>query len=90
MLAAGPRRGREFVGRLELAVNLTDGGRSAMITIPGPGESESPAFRLAFKHFQRKEGSFRVGPKARVESAQVRVYEAGTAPARATRSVTLG
>ena len=90
LLAAGPRRGREFQGRLEFAVNLTEEGRSAMIMVPGPGDAESQTFRLAFKHFQRIEGTFRVGPKARVESVQVRVYESGNGPARATRSVTLG
>ena len=89
LLAAGPRRGREFQGRLEFAVNLTEEGRSAMIMVPGPNEADSPSFRLAFKHFQRIEGIFRVGPKAKVESVQARVYETGTAPARATRSVNL-
>ena len=88
--AAGPRRGREFQGRIELAVNLTEGGRSAMIMVPGPGEAESSAFRLAFKYFQRVEGTFRVGPKAKVENVQIRVYEAGSAQARAIRTVTPG
>ena len=90
LLASGPRRGREFQGRIELAVSLTEGGRSAMIMVPGSGEAESAPFRLAFKHFQRVEGSFRVGPRAKVGSVQVRVYETGSEQARATRSVTLG
>lgn len=89
LLASGPRRGREFRGRLELLVNLTENGRNAMITVPGPGESEAPAFRLTFKHFQRAEGVFRVNPKARVASVQVRVYEDGAAEARTSHSVTL-
>src|SRR5882672_10219243 len=33
--AAGARRGKEFLGRLELVVGLTEDGRSAMITVPG-------------------------------------------------------
>ncbi len=90
LLASGARRGRDFQGRLELVVSLTEGGRSAMITVPAPAEAGSPAYRLAFKHFQRAEGSFRVNPKARVESVQVRVYEDGSGQARATQSVTLG
>jgi hypothetical protein len=44
---------------------------------------------LAFKYFRRVEGSFRVNPKARVESVQVRVYEAGSNQPRATHTVTL-
>ena len=90
LLASGPRRGRDFQGRLELAVGLTEDGRSAIIMVPGQAESEGPAFRLAFKHFQRIDGSFRVSPKARVGSVQVRVYESGTAEPKVTQSVTLG
>ena len=90
LLASGPRRGREFQGRLELVVNLTQGGSSAMIKVPGQSEPESPTFRLAFKHFQRIDGTFRVNPKARVVSVQVRVFEAGSAEPKVTQNVTLG
>ena len=90
LLASGPRRGREFAGRLELAVNLTEGGSSAMIRVPAQGEPDSATFRLAFKHFQRIDGTFRVNPKARVVSVQVRVYEAGSVEPKVTQSVTLG
>lgn len=89
VLASGPRRGREFQGRFELVVGLTEAGRSAMITVPGLGEPDSTSFRLAFKHFQRVDGIFRVSPKARVASVQVRVYEAGSAEPKVVQSVTL-
>lgn len=88
LVAAGPRRGKEFQGRLELVVGLTDDGRGAMITVPGQSEPEGP-FRLGFKHFQRVDGIFRVSPRARVGSVQLRVYEAGTAAPKLTQSVTL-
>ena len=90
LLASGPRRGREFQGRLELAVGLTEDGRSAIITVPGQAEAEGSAFRLSFKHFQRVDGSFRVSPKAKVGSVQLRVYESGSAEPKVTQSVTLG
>ena len=93
LLASGPRRAREFQGRLELVVGLTEDGRGAMITLPGLGESDASGtsvFRLAFKHFQRIDGIFRVSPKARVGSVQLRVYEAGSAEPKVTKSVTLG
>ena len=90
LLASGPRRGREFQGRLELAVNLTEGGGSAMIIVPGQGDTDSASFRLVFKHFQRIDGTFRVNPKARVVSVQVRVFEAGSVEPKVTQSVTLG
>lgn len=93
LLAAGPRRGREFTGRLEMVVSLTEDGRSAMITVPGPEEPDPAAtspFRLSFKHFQRVDGIFRVNPKAKVGSVQLRVYETGSAEPKVTRNVTLG
>jgi hypothetical protein len=89
LLAAGARRGRDFQGRLELVVTLTESGRDAMIVVPGAGEPESAAFRLNFKHFQRAEGTFRVSPKAKVKSVQVRVYEGAGTDAKATQIATL-
>ena len=90
LLASGPRRGKDFQGRLELVVNLTEGGRSAMIMVPGQGQADNAAFRLGFKHFQRVDGTFRVDSKAKVVSVQLRVYETGSAEPKVTRSVTLG
>ena len=88
LLASGPRRSKDFQGRVELLVSVADEGRNAMITVPAAGEAEGP-FRLAFKHFQRVEGVFRVAPKSKVASVQLRVYETGTAGAKATQTVKL-
>ena len=89
LLTPTDRRGRDFSGRLELVVSLHEGGQSAMMSFPEPGDAAAPAFRLAFKYFRRVEGTFRVNPKAKVESVQVRVYETGSNQPRATHSVTL-
>jgi len=89
LLASGPRRGKEFQGRLELVVSLTDEGRSAMITVPGSAEANAANFRLNFKYFQRIDGIFRVNPKAKVASVQLRVYETGAPEPRVTKSATL-
>jgi hypothetical protein len=91
--ASGPRKGKDFQGRLELVVGLTEDGRSAMITVPGTAPADAAAaspFRLAFKYFQRVDGSFRVNPKARVVEVQVRVYENGSPEPKATQRATLG
>ncbi len=89
LLTPAARRERDFSGRLELVVNLTEGGRSAMMSFPEPADAGAAAFRLAFRYFRRVEGTFRVSPKAKVESVQVRVYEAGVAQPRATHTTTL-
>ena len=83
------RREREFNGRVELVVTLTDRGQNAMISFPEPADAGASEFRLAFKYFRRMEGIFRVNPKAKVENVQARVYETGSNQPRATMTVTL-
>jgi len=83
------RRERDFSGRLELVVNLVDGGQNAMMTFPEPGDASASEFRLAFKDFRRVEGTFRVNPKARVENVQVRIFETGSSQPRAIQTVGL-
>lgn len=82
------RREREFNGRLELVVALSEAGRNAMMSFPEPADAGASAFRLAFKYFRRVEGTFRVDPKAKVDNVQVRVYESGTSQPRVTQTVT--
>ena len=89
LLTPTDRRGRDFNGRLELVVSLQEGGQNAMMSFPEPGDAAAADFRLAFKYFRRVEGTFRVNPKAKVESVQVRVYETGSSQPRATHSVSL-
>ena len=91
LLLTGNRRDRgDFQGRLELLVGVQQGGRNAMILVPDRAAADAPAFKLAFRNFSRVEGTFRVDPMAKVGTVQVRVFEAGTAQAKATQSVTLG
>jgi hypothetical protein len=89
ILTPSTRRDRDFNGRLELVVNLTEGGQSAMMSFPEQGEAGAAAFKLNFRYFRRVEGTFRVSPKAKVESVQARIYESGSSEPRATNSVSL-
>ena len=90
LLTPTARRDREFHGRLELVVSMSEGGRNAMMSFPEPADAGAAAFRLGFKYFQRVEGTFRVSPKAKVDSVQVRVYESGSAQPKASLSVAPG
>lgn len=90
LLTPTTRKEREFRGRMELVVNLTEGEHSAMMSFPEEGDAGAAAFKLGFKYFQRVEGIFRVSPKAKVESVQVRIYETGGSQPRTTHSVTVG
>src|SRR5204863_6210032 len=78
LLTPTDRRGRDFNGRLELVVSMQEGGQNAMMSFPEPGDAAAASFRLSSKYFRRVEGTFRVNPKARAESVQVRLYEQGT------------
>jgi hypothetical protein len=91
LLLTGNRRDRgDFQGRLELLVGVQQEGRNAIILIPDRAASEGPPYKLAFRNFFRVEGTFRVDPKVKVGTVQVRIFETGTAQAKATQSVTLG
>jgi hypothetical protein len=91
LLLVGPssRRERDFSGRLELVVSLQEGGQNAMMRFPEQKDAGAAAFRLSFKYFRKVEGTFRVSPKAKVESVQVRVFESGASEPRATMAVAL-
>jgi len=86
LLTGTARREREFKGRLELVVSLTEGGKDAMMLVPESKGAAAAAFQFSFKYFHRVEGTFRVNPKAKLKGVQVRVYEGKTAQARATAS----
>ena len=91
LLLSGSRRDRnDFQGRLELLVGVQQEGRNAIILVPDRAAADAPAFKLAFRNFSRVEGTFRVDPKVKVGTVQVRIFETGTAQAKATQSVTLG
>jgi len=91
LLLTGNRRDRgDFQGRLEFLVGVQQEGRNVIITIPERVAADGPAFRLAFRNFFRVEGTFRVDPKVKVGTVQVRIFETGSAQAKATQSVTLG
>jgi hypothetical protein len=89
LVTPSARRERDFNGRLELVVNLQEGDQNVMMSFPEQGDAGAAAFRLAFKYFRRVEGTFRVNPKAKVESVQVRIYETGSSQPRATHTVAL-
>jgi hypothetical protein len=89
LVTPSARRDRDFNGRMELVVSLQDGGQNVMMSFPEQADAGAAAFRLAFKYFRRVEGTFRINPKAKVESVQVRVYETGSSQPRATHTVAL-
>jgi hypothetical protein len=89
LVLQGGRRDREFQGSMQLVVSVQENGRDATIVVPDQASANDSAYRLQFKYFQRVEGTFRVGPKAKVLSVQARVLEHGSDQARASQSFSL-
>ena len=89
LVTPSSRRERDFNGRMELVVSLQEGGQNVMMSFPEQTDAGASAFKLVFKYFRRVEGTFRVNPKAKVDSVQVRVYETGSSQPRATQTVAL-
>jgi len=87
LLLQGGRRDKPFQGNLQLLVTLQQDGKDAIIALPEEGAAQ--AYKISFKYFQRVEGTFRVAPNARVKKVEVRVFENGSTPARATQSFSL-
>lgn len=87
LLLQGGRRDKPFQGNLQLLVTLQQDGKDAIIALPE--EEGAQSYKISFKYFQRVEGTFRVAPKARVKSVQVRVFENGSTQVRATQSFRL-
>ena len=80
-------RDRNFEGRLQFVVNLTENERTTALTVPAEPERDAREYRLDFKLFQRVEGTFKVSPNAVVRSLQVRIYEKGGTTPRLAQTI---
>lgn len=90
LLASTTREVPEFQGRIEFAVSAVENGRNATILIGAPGEPSADGLKLAFRNFRRLEGTFKIGPTARVDTIQARVYATGSSQVRAMQTVKPG
>jgi pimeloyl-ACP methyl ester carboxylesterase len=82
----------DFAGRVVLQATLQapSANTETMLTLPDDQPDTAPMLRLAFRYYQRVEGTFRVPPGARVTALEARAFESGSGSPRASRSVTSG
>lgn len=74
---------RDFVGSVEMQVNLVQGGRSTMIELPDPAVPEmAKSLELSFRHYQRVEGVFALPQGAVARSVLVRIVASGKTQAQ--------
>jgi len=78
LLVQTGQRVKEFQGKLQFVLNLQQGERKFVLTLPAEGDKDSKEYEVNFKFFQRVEGTFKVAPEAVVKSLQIRVFENGS------------
>lgn len=88
LLKAGSRE-QEFSGSLQLLISGVQGQQAVSVAVPETKAGKAVGMPLNFKYYQRLEGSFRLPEDMVPKSAQVRVYEAGAAQPKWTRTTTL-
>ena len=89
LLVQTGQRVKEFQGKLQFVLNLQQGDRKFVLTLPAEGEKDAQEYQLSFKFFQRVEGTFKVAPEAVVKSLQVRVFENGSVAPKLSQTVNI-
>jgi hypothetical protein len=89
LLVQTGQRVKEFQGKLQFVLNLQQGDRKFVLTLPADGEKDTKEYQLTFKFFQRVEGTFKVAPEAVVKSLQVRVFENGSVAPKLSQTVSI-
>ena len=88
LIAQSKQRVKDFRGRLQFIVDVEQDGKSEVISLPKE-DNASQAYNLAFKFYQRVEGTFLIPAGAVVKKVQVRVLESGNPTPVSTQTVTL-
>ncbi len=89
LLVQNGQRMKEFQGKLQFVLNLEQGERKFVITLPPEGERDVKDYQVSFKFFQRVEGTFKVAPDAVVKSLQIRVFENGSVAPKLLQTVSV-
>lgn len=87
LLVQSGQRSKEFQGSLQFILNVQQGDRKLVLTLPHEQDRNAREYQLNFKFFQRIEGSFKLAPDAVVKGMQVRVFENGSNAPKLTQSV---
>jgi hypothetical protein len=86
MLLVQPgQRMREFRGTLQFVLDVQQDGRKLVLVLPSDTDRAAGDYRLAFKFFQRVEGTFKLTPGSVLKGMQVRVFENGARTPKLTQ-----
>ncbi|MBI3043952.1 MAG: hypothetical protein HYY78_14125 [Betaproteobacteria bacterium] len=89
LLVQSGQRVKEFQGALQFVLNVEQGDRKFVLTLPEEGDKGAKDYQVSFKFFQRVEGTFKVAPGAVVKSLQVRVFENGSVAPKLSQTVSV-
>ena len=89
LLVQSGQRVKEFQGALQFVVNLEQGDRKFVLSLPPEDQKNSREYQVSFKFFQRVEGTFKVAPGTVVKSLQVRVFESGANAPKLSQTVSV-
>lgn len=77
LVMQGGKGERDFVGNLQLAVTVLQGGKSAMMVFPDVNSGGADKFKLSFKHYQRVEGVLTLPEGVSMKMLQARIMDKG-------------
>jgi hypothetical protein len=77
LVMQGGKGERDFIGNIQLAVTVFQGGKSAMMVFPEASSADTEKFKLGFKHYQRVEGILTLPEGASMKMVQARILEKG-------------
>jgi hypothetical protein len=89
LLVQSGQRVKDFQGSLQFVLNLEQGTRKFVQTLPPETEKNVKDYQVSFKFFQRLEGTFRIDPGAVVKSVQIRVFENGSVAPKLSQTVSV-
>lgn len=88
VMQGGKGKGKaEFVGNLQLAVTVSQGGKNVMMVFPDAKASDGGKYKINFAHYQRLEGVVTLPDGAVVKTVQARVLEKGQMRAQQSASL---
>ena len=73
---------RESFAELQFSFNTRQGGRDAIIAVPGAGNPSASHYKFAIKHFHRAEGEFSLPVGSELIGGEVRVFQDGVVKLR--------
>jgi hypothetical protein len=89
LLVQSGQRVKDFQGSLQFVLNLEQGGRKFVQTLPPENEKSVKDYQVSFKFFQRVEGTLKLDPGAVVKSVQIRVFENGSVAPKLSQTVSV-